>query len=128
MDITPTTHIAQELFDAHNKLEFKKKLIVQRAESLGYTHDQFSVMFDKKHNVSHGTYSVASFLDDSAEPSQPRSKAQLKRDAERRAVRVVKHFGGKHTTTYYSDGTSCNVYEDGYRPASQYVVKTDTNE
>lgn len=39
-------------------------------------------------------------------------------------VRRVKHFGGKHTTTYYSDGSTCNTYEDGYKSNSESITKT----
>jgi hypothetical protein len=43
---------------------------------------------------------------------------------ERKVIRVERHFGGKHRTTHYSDGTTCNVYEDGYRSASDLVDRS----
>ena len=42
---------------------------------------------------------------------------------ERVAVRTVNHFGGKHKTIYYNDGTTCNVYTDGYKSNSETVLK-----
>jgi hypothetical protein len=42
---------------------------------------------------------------------------------ERVETKVEKHFGGKHRTIHYSDGTTCNVYEDGYKSNSELVVK-----
>jgi hypothetical protein len=52
-----------------------------------------------------------------------KKKPEIKPEEERRRIRVEHHFGGKHHTTYYSDGTCCNVYEDGYMSPSDYVVK-----
>lgn len=52
-----------------------------------------------------------------------KKKLEIKPEEERRRIRVEHHFGGKHHTTYYSDGTCCNVYEDGYMSPSDYVVK-----
>lgn len=42
---------------------------------------------------------------------------------ERVAVRTVNHFGGKHKTIYYNDGTTCNVYNDGYKSNNETVIK-----
>lgn len=34
---------------------------------------------------------------------------------DRKVVKVMKHFGGRHTTYHYNDGTESNVYSD-FRP------------
>lgn len=43
---------------------------------------------------------------------------------DRTITKVERHFGGKHITLHFSDGTTCNVYEDGYKSNSERVVKT----
>lgn len=52
-----------------------------------------------------------------------KKNTEIQIEEERVPIRVERHFGGKHRTTYYSDGTTCNVYEDGYKSPNDYVVK-----
>lgn len=55
-------------------------------------------------------------------PAHTPSASELRKSEDRRPIRVVKHFGGKHRTTHMSDGTTINVYEDGYKSPIEYVV------
>jgi hypothetical protein len=43
---------------------------------------------------------------------------------ERKVTRTENHFGGKHRTIHFNDGTTCNVYNDGYRSASDSVDRS----
>lgn len=43
---------------------------------------------------------------------------------ERKSIRTENHFGGKHKTIHFNDGTTCNVYTDGYRAASDSIDRS----
>jgi len=43
---------------------------------------------------------------------------------DRKTIRTEKHFGGKHRTVHFNDGTTLNVYEDGYRSAIDSVDRS----
>jgi hypothetical protein len=47
-----------------------------------------------------------------------------KETEEVKVVKVTNHFGGKHKTFHYSDGSTCNVYADGYKSNADSVIKT----
>jgi hypothetical protein len=46
----------------------------------------------------------------------------------REVTKTVNHFGGKHRTIHYSDGTTCNVYEDGFKSNNELVIKNFSSE